>query len=218
MISGEQAKNIKQQLIQQINSTFPEDKKQSAIQQLEAMNNEQLEQFLIQNNLIKAEEGLPGQSQAGQQCIFCSIVFGDIQSYKIDENADAIAVLEINPISKGHSLIIPKNHIESQNNLPDTVLELAKKVAKNLKLKLNPQPKEISLANANLFGHEIINVLPVYGNETPQSQRQQAKPEELQELKTLLQTQDKPKPTQVTEEIKTEELNPEKLWLPKRIP
>jgi len=46
------------------------------------------------------------------KCIFCGIVNGKSTSIKIDENEQAIAVLDINPISKGHTLVIPKNHDE----------------------------------------------------------------------------------------------------------
>ena len=103
MIPQEQADQIKQQIIQQIESTFPEDKKESAIKQIELMGSEQLEEFLEKNNLMKT-----GENPTGDKCIFCSIISEEISSYKIDENKDAIAILEINPISRAHVLIIPK--------------------------------------------------------------------------------------------------------------
>jgi len=92
MLSEEQTEQIKKQIIKQIGTNFPEDKKQSAISQIETMNPEQFETFLKQNKMIK--------ESTGQQCVFCSILFGDIPSYKIDENDKAISVLEINPVSK----------------------------------------------------------------------------------------------------------------------
>ena len=52
MITGEQAEEIKKQIISQMEN-FPSLQKEQAIQQINAMNNEQLEQFLIQNKLIK---------------------------------------------------------------------------------------------------------------------------------------------------------------------
>jgi len=207
MLPPEQITQIKKQIIQQIESTFPEDKKKSAIQQIESMNSEQLEEFLKQNNLMKQ-----GETPQTQQCIFCSIVSGQAQSYKIDENKDSIVILEINPISKAHTLIIPKQHISSSEKLPKTIFTLAKKIAKKIKTRF--KPKDVEIASSNLFGHEIINVFPIYTNETLESQRSQAKPKELEKLKKQLEKKTKPK---VIKESKPEKIK-EKLWLPKRIP
>jgi hypothetical protein len=107
MLSEQQTTEIKKQILSQIEENFPEDKKLFAKQQIEAMNSEEVEEFLIQNNLIKE-----GDSLKTPQCIFCSIIQEKVNSYKIDENNNAIAILEINPISKGHTLIIPKEHSE----------------------------------------------------------------------------------------------------------
>lgn len=204
MLSQEQIDQIKQQLIQQINSTFPEEKKESAKQQIESMNAEQLEEFLKQNKLIKTKGD-------AKQCIFCSIISGDVQSCQIDEDKDAIAVLEINPISKGHAIIIPKKHLSDSNKLPKEIFSFVDKIAKKIKTKF--KPKEIIISASNLFGHEIINLLPVYKNETLNSEKHQAKPEELQELQRVLTKEKK----EVIKMPKFKKLK-EKLWLPKRIP
>jgi len=105
MLTEEQLSTIKQQLIENIKKSFPEDKKQFAISQIEEMNSEQLEEFLEKNNIKLSKEGGPNS------CIFCSIAEGKIESYRVGENNDAVAVLEINPISKGHTIIIPKEHL-----------------------------------------------------------------------------------------------------------
>ncbi|MDP3992083.1 MAG: hypothetical protein Q8P79_01075, partial [Nanoarchaeota archaeon] len=108
MLTEEQAKDMKSKLIRHIEDSFPEDRKEFAISQLETMDSGQLEEFLIKNKLLKKEGD--GSHHDGQ-CVFCSIVFGDIKAYNIAENSKAIAVLEINPISRGHTIIIPKEHI-----------------------------------------------------------------------------------------------------------
>lgn len=208
MLPSKQIEQIKSQLISQIESSFPADKKDAAIAQIKAMNEEQLEEFLIQNNLIKAE-GEPGDSQ-NQQCIFCSIVLDKVQSYKIGENPEAIAILEINPISKGHSIIIPKIHSEEISN---SINEFAKKVTEKIKKEL--KPKKVEISETILFGHKILNVLPIYTNETIKSEKKSAKPEELQKLQNQLY--EKPKPKQV-KKPKIKKIDPSKLWLPKRIP
>ena len=220
MLPEEQLPQIKQQIIQQIESNFPEDKKPSAIEQVNSMGPEELEQFLIQNNLVKTSgegKNLP------PQCIFCSIVSGKVQSQKIDESEEAVAVLEINPISKGHTLIIPKQHIESKDKIPKSILIFAKQIAEKIKAKLNP--KDISISSANMFGHEIINILPVYEDETLQSQKHQASPEELEEVLRKINKEviieDSEIKTPASEENSRaggRESSEENLKIPKRIP
>ncbi len=205
MLSEEQVTQIKEQILQQIDSTFPEDKKADAKTQLQAMDNEQLEQFVKQNNMIRSEEGAEGEEQ---QCIFCAIASGNIKSSKLEENADALAILEINPISKGHALIIPKKHSQESSSKAQ---ELAKKISQLLKKKL--KPKDIIISPSTLFGHAVINVLPVYKDETIESEKHKASPEELEIiLKEILQEPKKPITKPKPKTIK------EKLWLPKRIP
>lgn len=204
MLNKEQAKDVRKQLIEQINSTFPEDKKAPAISQIKSMNNEQLEQFLQQNNLTDQPKD--------QKCVFCSIIFGDLSSHKIAENEKAVAVLEINPISKGHSIIIPKEHLASRKEFPDEVLLLADKIKARIQKKL--KPKEVEVSTQNLFGHEIMNLLPVYNNEDINSERKKADEKELQELQTLLSEKEE----KTLEGPKIKQINADDIWLPKRIP
>lgn len=45
-------------------------------------------------------------------CIFCKIVAGSLPSTKVYEDADTIAFMDINPVVKGHTLVIPKKHCD----------------------------------------------------------------------------------------------------------
>ena len=47
------------------------------------------------------------------ECIFCKIVKGEIPCTKVYENDDVLAFMDINPITDGHALIIPKRHAEN---------------------------------------------------------------------------------------------------------
>ena len=207
MLSEQEAKNIKKQITQQIDSTFPEDKKNQAKQEVDSMGIGQLEEFLEKNNLIRSQN-----PEQGQQCIFCAISSGQSESVKLGENEEAVAVLEINPISKAHTLVIPKKHLSSPEKLTENIKELASKIAN--KIKENFLPKKIDIIPSNLFGHEILNVLPVYENETLNSQRSQSKKENLENIRESLK--EKPKPKKV-KKPKTTRIK-EKVWLPKRIP
>jgi histidine triad (HIT) family protein len=213
MIPPEQSKQIKKQLIEQINSTFSEDKKAPAIEQIKSMNSEQLKEFLIQNKLIKVSEDGKEEIQQTTQCIFCAIIEGKIPSTKIAENEQAIAILEINPISPGHTIIIPKLHVK-KDDIPQEAFALAKKVSATLKSKLNP--KDILIETSEMFKHGIINVLPIYENENLTSQKQQSNPEELEQLQKILI--EKPAKKEVVKEKPKQEINEKNTWLPKRIP
>ena len=200
MIPEDQLKKIKKQVIQHIESTFPEDKKASATSQIESMNSEQLEEFLEKNKLIKQ-----GQESQENQCIFCLISSGKVPSYKIDENKTSSAFLEINPISKGHMIIIPKEHSEK---ISKRAISFAEKISKKIKTKL--KPKGVITSSGNLFGHGIINVIPIYQNENEKSGRYKADEEELKEVHKILTKKTIRKP--ISKKIS------EKIWLPKRIP
>lgn len=207
MLAPEQTEQVKKQLIKHIEKSFPEDKKEFAKKQIENMDSGQLEEFLKKNQLIKTGEKPDG-------CVFCSIVSGEINSHKIDENKKALAVLELNPVSKGHTIIVPKEHLSSSDKVPAIVFSLAKDIAKRLKTKLKPKTTEIS--SSNLFGHEIINVIPLYGNEKT-TEKHPAKPEELNELQKILVKTKKTTPR--IKKIKADSKKPgKKTWLPKRIP
>jgi histidine triad (HIT) family protein len=216
MLTDEQVESMKSQLIKQIEASFPEDKREFAISQIEAMDSEQLENFLIKNNLIK-KDGTT--SMSGNQCVFCSIVFGDINSYKIAENSKAIAVLEINPVSRGHVIIIPKEHIASEKGMPEEIKNLAKKVSLLIKTRLKPENVKIVLSN--VMGHEIFNIIPVYEGQKDASERKSANPEELDELQKILIKKSDVKRThkrKINIKKVMEKFSEEYLWLPKRIP
>ena len=155
-LSKEELKSIREQLMKQIDS-MPEPQKSQLRSQISPMNDEELEEFLIQNKMLGEREGKEGgEGKTGQECVFCSILQGKIPSYKIDENKTSIAILEINPLSPGHSIIISKKH----SNLSSSAFSLASKIAKRIKRKLKAQ--EVKIENATIFGHQIINIIPIY--------------------------------------------------------
>jgi histidine triad (HIT) family protein len=100
------------------------------------------------------------KQQQEQVKIFRKIISKEIPSKIIKENDDAIAVLEIRPISKGHSLIIPKNEIKDAKELSPKTIELSQEISKEIQKKLNP--KSIEIQTENKFGEIIINIIPIY--------------------------------------------------------
>ena len=69
--------------------------------------------------------------------IFSMIVAGEIPSYKVAENEQFYAFLDINPLAKGHTLVIPKREVDYIFDLEDEEIAamhvFAKKVAKAIK-------------------------------------------------------------------------------------
>ncbi|KAI7894896.1 HIT-like domain-containing protein [Mucor mucedo] len=66
-------------------------------------------------------------------CIFCKIIKKDIPSFKLVETEKTYAFMDIEPLSEGHSLVIPKYHAEFMHQVPDDfladVMPVAKKIA-----------------------------------------------------------------------------------------
>lgn len=67
-------------------------------------------------------------------CIFCRIVAGQAPARKVFENESALAFLDINPISVGHTLVIPKAHYVNVYDLPENLLAEVMAVAQKLAL------------------------------------------------------------------------------------
>ena len=67
-------------------------------------------------------------------CIFCEIIEGKEKSWKVYENKHVYAFLDINPMNKYHTLIIPKNHYVNLFDVPDKdlreVISVVRKIAK----------------------------------------------------------------------------------------
>lgn len=185
MLTQEQAEQIKQQLLKQLDK-FPEDKRDLIKKQILAMSVGEVESFVSQNQLSHLSPNkVQNQNSPSGQCIFCSIVNSQIPSYKIDENKDNIAILEINPVSVGHSLIIPKKHIENPEKIPTSSFALAKKIAKKVQTKFHPI--EIKISSQKIMNHSIVEVLPIYET-TIVDKRTKASEEELKVLQEKLKT------------------------------
>lgn len=210
----ENLENIRTKLIEHIKSTYDETKAQEYITNLNSMDEEQFIAFLKEQGLL----GKDGEKK--QQCIFCSIVFGDIPSTKIAENEKAIAILDINPASLGHTLIIPKEHIEKRENMPGEAGKLALFVQEKLQKAFSPN--RVDMIATNVMGHELINLLPIYKEETLDSPRKKLEVEELQKLKEKIDSSSsenqKEGSTETSKESPKEEINENNTWLSKRLP
>ncbi|AHC26786.1 MULTISPECIES: HIT family protein [Mycobacteriaceae] len=59
-------------------------------------------------------------------CVFCAIVAGEAPAVRIHEDDDLLAILDIRPFTRGHTLVIPKTHsVDLTDTAPDTVAAMA---------------------------------------------------------------------------------------------
>lgn len=172
MLSAEEIAELKQQLAEQI-AHLPQAQKEKAQEQIDALSPEALESMLKQ--------------QTSKKSILRMIVDSEVAAKKIEENKEAIAVIEIRPISKGHVMILPRHPVAQAKNMPPAALTLARKVAKKIALKL--QAKGVEIQTETKFGEQIINVIPYYDKPLSiSSPRYEAKETELEQVYLLLRT------------------------------
>ncbi len=67
-------------------------------------------------------------------CLFCSIVAGDIPARRIYEDDKAIAFLDINPWKRGHTLVIPRRHVDDLLSADEALTEIAPAVTATARL------------------------------------------------------------------------------------
>ena len=101
-----------------------------------------------------------------QGCIFCKIVSGNIPSYRVYEDSSFLAFLDIQPLNKGHVLVVPKKHYRWVWDVNDFggYWEVAKKVAQAAMSALNAPMVEF-LTHGTDIDHAHIWVVPVYQGE-----------------------------------------------------
>ena len=96
--------------------------------------------------------------------IFSKIVEGEIPSYKIAETADYYAFLDINPLAKGHTLVIPKKEIDYIFDIEDELYKglfaFAKKVGKAIESVVPCKRMGITVIGLEV-PHAHIHLIPI---------------------------------------------------------
>ena len=105
-----------------------------------------------------------------ENCIFCKIANGEIPSNTIYEDDNFRVILDNGPATKGHALVLPKQHYENLFELPEDVAAGAMKVAKNvaatMKEKLSCDGLNLIQNNGECAGQSVmhfhLHVIPRY--------------------------------------------------------
>ncbi|MBN2126637.1 MAG: HIT family protein [Deltaproteobacteria bacterium] len=103
-----------------------------------------------------------------EECIFCKIVRGEIPCFKVYEDERVLAFADINPISEGHTLIIPKRHAENLWEIPEEDLAAvhvaSRKVAHAMRAALKPTGVAVLQLNGKganqLVMHYHLHLVP----------------------------------------------------------
>jgi len=96
--------------------------------------------------------------------IFSKIISGEIPSHKIAENEKFLAFLDINPLAKGHTLVIPKEEIDYVFDVPDDLLAelivFSKSVARKIESAIPCERIGLSIIGLEV-PHTHIHLIPI---------------------------------------------------------
>ena len=189
---------------------------------MEQLSEEQLEKINEISKLPKEQQQIelqkflstlsPGQmeflkSQQKNQCLFCSIIEWQIPHYRIYEDTFFIGILDINPASKGHVIIIPKKHYKFITEVQEDFSIPIKKITDKIYQALEVDTSIIinnGLNAGQKLNHISIHIIPRYekDNINIEWQSNKASEEELKELSEILKIkQELPKREEITKEI-----------------
>jgi histidine triad (HIT) family protein len=122
-------------------------------------------------------------------CIFCKIVAGEIPAQRVDEDEHTIAFMDVNPWTRGHALVIPREHSRNLYEVSDEDLARTAHAAKRLALKMRDRfdCDGVNLINScepaawQTIFHLHVHVIPRYDGDPLQlpTRPREADPNEL---------------------------------------
>lgn len=167
------AEEIRKNLIEQA-SKLPAEQADELRKKIESMNEEEL------MGIVKS-----------QSCLFCEIISGRVETFKIYESENIIAILDINPVSRGHMLIMPKKHFQFLSQMPNELIyeifSFAKTISPIIIKAMNAQGITINIAQGieQNVPHIAVNIIPRYKDDKLNflAERQKADKDELERIR-----------------------------------
>lgn len=106
-------------------------------------------------------------------CIFCKIIGGEIPSHVLYEDEQFKVILDVNPATKGHALILPKEHYANLYELPEETaadaMKLAQRMMRKMTEKLDCDGFNIVQNNGEAAGQTVfhfhMHLIPRYKND-----------------------------------------------------
>ncbi|TCK93122.1 histidine triad (HIT) family protein [Natranaerovirga hydrolytica] len=107
---------------------------------------------------------------SSKNCIFCNIISGDMKSATVFENSEFKVIMDRFPASKGHTLIMPKEHVENifdiETDVASRLFALATQISKILKQTLNCEGMNVLQNNGSIAGQTVdhfhLHLMPRY--------------------------------------------------------
>lgn len=105
-----------------------------------------------------------------ESCVFCRIISNDLPSYRVYEDKNCVAFLDIKPVNPGHLLVVSKEHYETITDMPKTVLKeisgVIQDLARKVETRLDPDGIKIVQNNGSQAGQEVfhfhVHLIPRY--------------------------------------------------------
>ncbi len=96
-----------------------------------------------------------------EDCVFCKISKGEAPSFKVYEDDNYFAFLDINPLNQGHTMVIPKKHVRWVWDVEDFggYLEVVKKIALGLKKAMETDWIMMEVVGIDIL-HAHIHIVP----------------------------------------------------------
>ena len=95
-------------------------------------------------------------------CIFCRIVEGEAPARTVYEDEDTVAFLDVNPLSEGHTLVVPKAHHETLADLSEdeaaTLMRTIHRLAPRIETAVEADASNVGFNNGVAAGQEIDHV------------------------------------------------------------
>ena len=129
-------------------------------------------------------------------CIFCKIANGEIPSTTLYEDEDFRVILDLGPATRGHALLLPKNHFANLFELDDETAQkailVAKKMAGKMKAALGADGFNLVQNNGEVAGQTVfhfhMHLIPRYENDNAGIlwEPGETTPEDMAEVKRLV--------------------------------
>ncbi|MCX8166603.1 MAG: HIT family protein [Candidatus Micrarchaeota archaeon] len=95
-------------------------------------------------------------------CVFCKIANGLIKSSIVFEDSDTVAFLDISPLTKGHTLVVPKKHYENIHEIPynelESLIRKVKLLSDSIKASLKADGINIFQNNGRAAGQVVFHI------------------------------------------------------------
>jgi len=97
-----------------------------------------------------------------EDCIFCKIVKGELPGFKVYEDERVLAFEDINPVTEGHTLVIPKAHAENLWEITDEDLAAVQLASKKVIHAIRSALKPLGVVAVQLNGRAVNQVIMHY--------------------------------------------------------